>query len=98
GQSDLVTARGRAEGAAATTKDVDPGRSVPRAAGAFLTVHFLAGAIDVGAVLDRMGAGAALGELPDDAALDDVGARLEAEDRVRPRDRAGRLPIEGGDF
>src|SRR5262249_27244006 len=88
----------RAESAAAAAEQVDPLRSVPRAAGTLLTVHFLAGAIDLGAVLDRVSAGAALGELPDDAALDEVAARLETEDCVRHGDRAGRLAVEGGDF
>ena len=68
------------------------------AAGALLRVHLLAGAPDLGAVLGLVGAALALGELPVDAALDDVGARLEAEDRIRQRDRAGFLAVEGGDL
>src|SRR5262249_17781217 len=98
GQSDFVAARGRAERPAAAAEEVDPRRAVARAAGALLPIHFLAGAMDLGAVLDRVSPGAALGELPNNAALNEVGARLEAEDRVRHGDRAGRLAIEGGDF
>src|SRR5262249_30272763 len=56
-----------------------------------------AGAPHVGALLHRMGNGAPLGELPLDATLQDVGARLEAEDRVRQIDGACRLAVEGRD-
>jgi hypothetical protein len=39
----------------------------------------------------------ALGELPATHALDDVGARLETEDRIRQLDRAGVLALKRGD-
>ena len=70
----------RAERTAAAAEQLARARAVTGAAGALLLVHLLAGAPDLGAVLDLVRAGAALGELPDDAALDEVGARLEAED------------------
>src|SRR5262249_1372428 len=98
GQTGFVAARRRAESTAAPAEDVDSGRAVSRAAGALLPGHFLAGAVNFGAVLHRMSAGAALGELPHDAALNDIGARIEPEDRVRHGDRAGRLAVESGDL
>src|SRR5262249_26981014 len=98
GQSDFMAARGGAERTAAAAENIDPRRAMPRPAGALLAVHFLAGTMDFGAVLDRMSAGAALGELPNNAALNEIGARLQPEDRVRYGDRTGRLPVEGGDF
>src|SRR5207302_4218984 len=72
-ESVFVAARPRAEGAAAAAEQIGALRTVPGAAGTFLAVDFLAGAVDLGAVLDRMSAGSPLGELPDDAALNDVG-------------------------
>src|SRR5215470_17438557 len=57
--------------------------AVAGAAGALLLVHLLARTRDLVADLDLVGAGAALGELPGDAALQDVGADLgDAEDLV----------------
>jgi hypothetical protein len=51
-------------------------------AGALLPVQFLAGARDFGPVLDLMGAALAFRKLPNDAAVNNVGARLEAENGV----------------
>src|SRR4029077_17490599 len=59
-----------------------------------LLVHLLAGAPDLGAALGLVGAGLALVELPLHAALDDVLARLEAEDAVGELDRTGRLALK----
>src|SRR5205085_8657020 len=73
-------------------------RTVTSAAGALLGVYLFTGAPDIRAVLHCMRAGAALGELPDDAALDEIGARLEPEDVLVERDRAGRLAVESRDF
>ena len=89
-QAVLVAAHQRTERTAAAAEQVGAGRAVTGAAGALLRVHLLAGAVDLGAVLDLVGAGAALGELPAHAALQQVGARLETENRVRKLDRAGR--------
>src|SRR6187431_727464 len=75
-----------------------PGRAVTGTAGALLLVHLLAGAPDVGATLRLVGAGLTLGELPVDAALDDVLARLEAENGVRQLNRTSRLAFKGCDF
>src|SRR5262249_31178698 len=98
GQIDGVAARGRAERAAAAAKEIDPGRAVTSRAGALLPVHLLASAMDLSAVLHVMSAALALGELPGDAALQDVGARLEAENLIRQRDVARRLALKGGDL
>src|SRR5262245_7779362 len=66
--------------------------------GALLPIHLLAGAVDLGAVLDVVRAGLALGQLPHHAALQDVGTRLETEDVVGHRDVAGRLAFKGRDL
>src|SRR6185503_8163235 len=83
---------------AAAAEQVHARRTVAGGASALLAVHLLAGAPDLGAVLDLVGAGAALGELPDDAALNEGGARLEPENRIRQLDRAGGFTVEGHDF
>src|SRR5262249_3913291 len=80
----------RAERAAAAAEQVDAGGAVAGAAGALLPVHLLAGAIDLGAVLHLVGAALALGELPGDAALDEIGTGAQAEDGVGELDRARR--------
>src|SRR5262249_27037059 len=97
-QIDRVAAHHRTERTAATAKQVDARRAVAGTASTLLAVHLLAGAPDVGAVLHGMGAGAALGQLPHDAALDQIGTRLKAEDGVVQRDRSGRLAVERGDL
>src|SRR5262249_55060914 len=83
---------------AAAAEQVDARRAVTCTAGALLRVHFLAGAPDLGTVLHVVRAGAALGELPDNAALDQVGTRLKAKDVLVERNRARFLAVEGGDF
>src|SRR6185503_13650762 len=88
----------RTERTAAAAEQVGAHRAMAGAAGALLRMHLLAGAVDVGAVLHRMGAGAALGELPHDAALDQVGTRLEAEYVLVERNRSGFLAVEGCDL
>ena len=97
-QVDGVAAHHRTEGASAAAELRHARRAVTGAAGALLRIHLLAGAPDFGAVLGLVGAALALGELPVDAALQDVGARLEAENRIRQIDRAGFLAFERGDF
>src|SRR5688572_2580166 len=69
-------------------------RAVARAASALLCRELLASARDISAVLHLVGAGAALGELPYDAAMDEVRARLEAEDFFVERDGAGFLAVK----
>src|SRR5579885_362420 len=87
---------------AARTPDDAPNSDTPRAggagAGAFLPIHCLAGAVDLAAVLYLMRAAPALGELPDHAAVNNVGAWLKPENGVGQRDRAGLLAVEGGDL
>src|SRR4051794_37450632 len=98
GQADLVATRRRAERSATTTEQVDAMRAVAGGAAAFLPRQLLAGAPDLGAILDVMRAGAPLGQLPDDVALDQILARLEPEDLVRQIDRAGIFALERFDL
>src|SRR5215510_5919193 len=76
GQADRMAAYHWTERAAATAKKIGALGAVACAATALLLIHFLAGAPNLGAPLNLMGAGAALGELPDDAALDEIMAWL----------------------
>src|SRR6185436_3542055 len=94
----LVAARGRTERTAAAAEQVHARRAVTGLTGALLLVHLLARAPDFRTVLHVMGAALALGELPDHVALNEIVARLEAEDLVRQRDFAAVLAFEGGDF
>src|SRR5262249_28387708 len=98
GQAMLMATHHRTERAAAAAKQVGAHRAVTSTACALLGVHLLAGAIDVGAVLHRVRTGALLGELPPDAALEEVGARLEAEDRIREVDGARLGVVESRDL
>src|SRR5467141_2242942 len=75
-----------------------PGRAVTRTAGALLLVHLLAGTPDIGAPLRLVSPGLTFGELPVDAALDDVLARLETEDLVGQLNRASRLAFKRCDL
>src|SRR3981081_861636 len=72
--------------------------AVTRPAGPFLLVHLLAGAPDIGATLRLVGPGLTLGELPVDAALDDILARLQAENLVRKLNRASCFAFKRCDF
>src|SRR3982074_620918 len=91
-----VRADHRAERPAAAAELRHPGRAVTRAAGALLLVHLLAGAPDLRAALGLVGAGLALGELPVDAALNDIDPRIETENGIRQLDRAGVLALKRG--
>src|ERR1700733_4152610 len=97
-QADGVAAVVRTERAAAAAEQIDARRAVTGGAGALLAVHFLAGAVDIRPVLDRMGAAAALGELPHHTAMNEIGARLEAENGVGHSDRTGLLAVKRGDL
>src|SRR5215203_2500850 len=97
-QVEGVRANHRTEGTAAAAELRHPGRAVTRTAGALLLVHLLAGAPDIGAPLRLVGAGLTLGELPVDAALDDVLARLEAENGVGKLNRTGGFAFKRCDF
>src|SRR5262249_61989443 len=83
-----MTAHPRTESTAAGAGQVGALGAVAGAAGALLLVHFLAGSPDLGTPLDLVGAGTAFGKLPDDAALNEILARLQPEDRVGQVDRA----------
>src|SRR6185295_14925033 len=97
-QLDRMVARMRTERTSAAAEQVGALRAVAGAARTLLRAGLLAGAGDVRAVLDRVGAGTALGELPHDAALDQVLARLKAKDVLVERDRTRFLAFEGGDL
>src|SRR5262249_4175291 len=71
---------------------------MPRRASALLPVQLLAGSIDLGAILDVMSATLTFGQLPADTALQDIGTRLETEDRVRQVDRTRSRTIERADL
>ena len=81
-QADRVTARVRTERAPAAAEQIDARGAMASRAGALLTVQFLAGARDFGPVLDLVGAALAFRQLPNDAAVNNVGARLQAENGV----------------
>ena len=71
-------------------------RAVTGATGALLLVHLLPGPGDFVAGLDLVRAGAALGQLPDHATLQDVRADLlDPEDGVRQLDLASLGRVEG---
>src|SRR5437763_17159280 len=93
-----VASNYRTECAAAAAELRHAGRAVTRTAGALLLVHLLAGTPDIGAALRLVGAGLTLGELPIDAALDQILARLQTENGVRQLDRAGVLAFKRGDI
>ena len=67
-----------------TTADEDRGAAiaVTSRTAALLATELLAGAGDVGALARAAGGAATLFELPGDDAVQDVGARLDAEDLV----------------
>src|SRR4029453_8241501 len=90
-QGEGVRAHHRTECTATAAELRNTGRTVTSTAGALLLVHLLAGAPDIGAALRLGRAGLTLGELPVDAALDDVLARLQAENLIGQLDRTGFL-------
>src|SRR6185312_6125115 len=97
-QIDGVTAHQRAESAAAAAELRDARGTVTGATGTLLRIHFLAGPPDFSTALGLVRAALTLGQLPIDAALDDVGPRLKPEYCVRQLDRSGFLAFEGGDL
>src|SRR4029077_2242322 len=66
-------------------------------AGALLLVHFLASDVHFRTVLGVVGSGHALQELIAHHAVDEIGPRLKAEDRIRELDGAGLGGLERGD-
>src|SRR5690242_18868607 len=97
-QLDGVAANQRTECAAAAAELRDARGTVASATSALLRIHFLSGPPDFSTALGLVRAALTLGELPVDAALDDIGPWLKAEDCLRQRDRPGFLPFEGGDL
>src|SRR6516164_8833583 len=97
-QADGVAACVRAEGTAAAAEQIDAGRAVARGASALLPIHLLAGAVDVRPVLHLMRAALTFRQLPDDATVNDVGARFEPENGIGQLDGASLLAFERGDF
>ena len=75
---------------AAADEDRSAAIAVTSRTAALLAAELLAGAGDVGALAGGAGRAAALLELPGDDAVQDVGARLDAEDRVVELDVADR--------
>ena len=97
-QADFMAAWMRAEGTATASEQIDARRAMAGRTGALLAIHLLAGAMDVGTVFDGVRAGLPLGQLPNDAAMNNVSARLEPENGVGHGNRAGLLAVEGSDF
>src|SRR3954471_21285704 len=76
---------------AAAAEDRRPADAVAGGAAALLAAELLAGAGDVGALARGAGGAAALLELPGDDAVQDVGARLDAEHGIVELDIAAGL-------
>src|ERR1700750_572922 len=93
-----MAAHDRAEGASAAAELRHARRAVTSTAGALLRVHLLARTPDLAAILGLVRAALTLGELPVDAALNDVDARLEAENRIRQAGRTSLSAFERGDL
>src|SRR5215510_13805238 len=93
-----MAAHNRTESATTATELRYAGRAVTGAASALLRIHLLTGPPDFGAALRLVCPALALRELPVDATLDEVGARLQSEDRIGQRGLARILSIESDDF
>src|ERR1700730_778848 len=92
-----MAAHDRTERLAAAAEEPWPRRAVPGAAGALFRVHLPTAAPDLRAQFGLVRPTLAARELPGDAALQDVGAGLEAEDRVRKLNRSRFLAVERAD-
>ena len=97
-QIEGMTAHDRTERLAAAAELRRRLVAVARAAGALLAVHLLRRRLDLAARLRLVRARLALGELPAHHAVQDVGARLEAEDGVGQRHRPRRFAGKRRDF
>src|SRR5262249_5067268 len=93
-----MAAHNRTESATTATELRYAGRAVTGAASALLRIHLLTGPPDFGAALRLVCPALALRELPVDATLDEVGARLQSEDRIGQRGLARILSIESDDL
>src|SRR6187399_1513821 len=81
-------------GLAAADEDRGTAIAVASRAAALLATPLLAGTGDVGALARRAGGAAAILELPGDDAVQDIGARLDAEYGIIELDVAGCLAVE----
>src|SRR5437868_12409365 len=97
-QLDGMTAHDRTESTTAAAELRNACRTVTSTAGALLLVHFLAGAVDLRTALGFMRAALTLGELPIHATLNEILARLQAENRVGQFDRTRFLTFERDDL
>src|SRR4051812_7625466 len=97
-QRRIEIADARAVGLAAADEDRGPAVAVTGGAAALLLAELLAGAGDVGPLAGGAGGAAALLELPGDDAVEDVGARLDAEHRIVQFDLSGLAGVERGDL
>src|SRR5262249_44454347 len=82
GQFDGVAAHNGTESATPPAELRYAGRAVTRTASALLRIHLLTGPPDFGATLRLVRPALALRELPVDATLNEVNARLQSEDRI----------------
>src|SRR5687768_14462155 len=94
-QRRIEVANARAVSLAAADEDRGAAIAVTGGAAALLATELLAGAGDVGALTGGAGGAAALLELPGDDAVQDVGARLDAEHLIAELDVRALLPVEG---
>ncbi len=78
-------------GLAAADEDGRAAIAVAGGAAALLAAELLAGARDFAAFAGRAGGTAAVGQLPGDHAVQDVGPRLDPEDRIVEGDVGARL-------
>src|SRR5690606_3133291 len=81
-------------GLAAADEDRSAAVAVASRAAALLATPLLARAGDIRALAGRAGGAAAVLELPGDDAVQDIGARLDAEDGIAQLDIADRLAVE----
>src|SRR5437868_11429384 len=94
-QTGLMAARARAEGLTAADKDAGAARAVASAARALLIAKLLTGAIHFAACLGLVRSRLALVELPLDDPMNNIGARIKAEDVIGKIDTAGILSFDG---
>src|SRR5262249_49472416 len=97
-QIELVAVHDRTHGLGAPDVERSGTRTVTGAAAALLRAGLLLRAVHFRAGQDLVIAAAALGELPNDHALDQILARLKTEDGVVEFDFTGRLVVEIEDF
>src|SRR5258706_5114284 len=95
---EFMASHHRSHGLAAADKERRRARAVAGRTGALLAIDLLGRAVHFAAGLGLVRSGAALGELPDDDALDQIGAGLQAKNVVLEIDFARIGGIEGEHF